>query len=68
MGSWIHDGFLDSRWVPGFTIDFWHHDGFLVGFTMDSWIRDGFLDSRWIFGSPTRLTGVFKAVFVSSDK
>ena len=18
MGSWIHDGFLDSRWVPGF--------------------------------------------------
>ena len=20
MGSWIHDGFLDSQWVPGFII------------------------------------------------
>ena len=30
MGSWIHDGFLDSRWVPGFTMGSWIHDGFLV--------------------------------------
>ena len=48
MGSWIYDGFLDSRWVPGFTMDSWIHDGFLdsrwvPGFTMDSWIHNGFL-------------------------
>ena len=23
----VHDGFLDSRWVPGFTIGSWIHDG-----------------------------------------
>ena len=31
MGFWIHDGFLDSRWLSGFTMDFWIHDGFKVG-------------------------------------
>ena len=36
MDFWIHDGFLDSRWV--------------LGCTMGSWIHDGFLDSRWILG------------------
>ena len=25
----IHDGFLDSQWVPGFMIGSWIHDGFL---------------------------------------
>ena len=25
----IHDGFLDSPWVPGFTIGSWIHDRFL---------------------------------------
>ena len=34
VATWIHDGFLDSRWIPGFT--------------MDSCIHDGFLDSRWV--------------------
>ena len=34
IGSWVHDGFLGSRWV--------------LGFTMDSWIHDRFLDSRWM--------------------
>ena len=28
IGSWIHDGFLDSRWVPGFTIGSWIYDGY----------------------------------------
>ena len=43
MGSWIHDGFLDSRWVPGLTMDTWIHDGVLDsnGFTMD---RTGYQD------------------------
>ena len=26
MGSWIHDGFLDSRWVLVFTMGSWVHD------------------------------------------
>ena len=26
MGPWIHDGFLDSRWVLGFTMGYWVHD------------------------------------------
>ena len=26
MGSWIHHGFLDSRWVLGFTMGSWVHD------------------------------------------
>ena len=26
MGSWIHDGFLDSRWVLRFTMGSWVHD------------------------------------------
>ena len=26
MGSWIHDGFLDSRRVLGFTMGSWVHD------------------------------------------
>ena len=26
MDAWIHDGFLDSRWVLGFTMGFWVHD------------------------------------------
>ena len=48
MGSWIHDGFLDSRWVPGFTMGSWIHDEFLdsqcvPGFTIGSWIHNGFL-------------------------
>ena len=30
MVSWMHDGSLDSRWVPGFTMGSWIHDGFLV--------------------------------------
>ena len=33
---WIHDGFLDSRYV--------------LGFTLGSWIHDEFLNSRWVFG------------------
>ena len=36
MGSWIHDGFLDSQWVPSFVIG--------------SWIHDRFLDSRYVPG------------------
>ena len=41
----IHDGFLDSQCVPGFTMGSWIHDGFLdsrwvPGFTMGSWIHD----------------------------
>ena len=41
----------DSRWVPGFTMGSWIHDGVLdsrwiPGFTIGSWIHDGFLDSR----------------------
>ena len=45
----IHDGFLDSRWVPGFMIGSWIHDGSLdsrwvPGFTMSSWIHDRFWD------------------------
>ena len=28
MGSWIHDGFLKSLWVLGFTVWSWIHDGF----------------------------------------
>ena len=28
MDFWIHDGFLDSQWISGFTMDFWIHDGF----------------------------------------
>ena len=27
MVFWIHDGFLDSRWVPGFTMGSLIHDG-----------------------------------------
>ena len=34
LNFWIHDGFLDSQWVPGLRIG--------------SWIHDGFLDSRWV--------------------
>ena len=34
----------NSRWISGFTVDSWIHDGS----TMNFWIRDGFLDSRWI--------------------
>ena len=34
-------GFLESRWVPGFSMCSWIHDGFL-----DS----RFLDSRWVLG------------------
>ena len=30
MGSWIHDGSLDSRWDPGFTVDPSINNGFLV--------------------------------------
>ena len=26
MGSWIHDGLLDSRWVLGFMMGSWVHD------------------------------------------
>ena len=29
MGSWIHDGFLDSRLVPEFTMGSWSLDGFM---------------------------------------
>ena len=55
MGSWIHDRFLDSQWVPGFTIGYWIHDRFLdsrsvPGFTVGSWIHDRLVDSRWVPG------------------
>ena len=55
MGSWIHDGFLDSRWGPGFAMASWIRQGVLdlrrvLGFTMGSWIHDGYLDSRWVPG------------------
>ena len=43
----IHDGFLDSRWILGFTTDSWIHDVF-VGSVMGAWIHDAFLDSQWI--------------------
>ena len=51
MGSWIHDGFLDSRWVPGLMTGSLIHNRFLesrwiLGFRMGSWIHDGFSDSR----------------------
>ena len=44
MDSWTHDVFLDSRWVPGFTMGSWIHDGLLDSlwvprFTMGSWCR-----------------------------
>ena len=26
IGSWIHDGYLDSQWVLGFMMDSWVHD------------------------------------------
>ena len=29
-GGKVHDRFLDSRWVPGFTMGSWIHDRFLV--------------------------------------
>ena len=46
MGSWILDDFLDSQWVPGFTMGSWIHDGLLdsrrvPGFRMGSRIHDG---------------------------
>ena len=55
INFWIYDEFLDSRWIPGFTMGSWIHDVFLdsrwvPGFTMGSWIHDGFLDSRWVSG------------------
>ena len=64
---WIHDRFLDSRWIPGFMMDFWVHDGFvdsrwIPGFTVDSWIHNGFLDPRWIFEG---FEGFLKAVCFS---
>ena len=42
MDAYIHDGFLDSQWIPGFMLDSWMHDGFLDSqwiprFTMDFW-------------------------------
>ena len=45
----------NSRWISGFTMDFWIHDGpldsaWISGLPMDFWIHDGFLDSRWISG------------------
>ena len=47
MDSRIRDGFLDSRWILGFAMDFGTRDGFLdsrqiSGFTMDSWTLDVF--------------------------
>jgi len=49
MGSWIHDGLLDSRWVPGFTMGFWIHEEVLrFRFTMFSGIHDALWDSRWV--------------------
>ena len=45
----VVSGFLDSPWVPGFTMGSWIHDGFLdsqwvPGFMMGSWIHDWFWD------------------------
>ena len=56
MNFWIHDGFLDSQWICGFTVNLWLHDGFLdsrwiSGFTVESSIHDGLLDSRCISDS-----------------
>ena len=63
MGSWIHDGSLDSRWIIGFTMGSWIHDGFLdiLGFAIDVWIHDGLADSPWIVGfvMESGIRGVF---------
>ena len=45
MDFWIHDGFLNSRWISAFTMRVWIHDRFLnlrlvFGFTIGFWIRD----------------------------
>ena len=44
MDLWIHDGFLDSRWI--------------LGFTMNSWIHEECLDSRWVLKNIKKLCGV----------
>ena len=46
------NGFLDSQWFSGFTMDFWIlwiHDGFLNS-SIDFSIHNVFLDSQWISG------------------
>ena len=43
MDYWIHDGFLDSRWV--------------LGFTIGSWIHDRFLDSGLVLGFKVQIMG-----------
>ena len=47
--------FLDSRWLPEFTMGSWIHKGFLDSrwiprLTKGSWIHDGILDPRWVPG------------------
>ena len=54
MGSWIYDGFLDSRWVPAYTIGSWiYHryldSGLVPGFMMGSSYQA--LHSTEIFGT-----------------
>ena len=50
MGSWIHDGFLDSRWITGFTMDSWIHDIYLNFKLLAEWMLNpqegGRLDAK----------------------
>ena len=45
---WIHNEFLDSRYV---------RDAWVLGFTMGCWIHGGFLASRWVFGFTKKFCG-----------
>ena len=66
MGSWIHNGFLDSRWIPRFGMDFGkpHASDYLAVDTIFS-----LTNVPHISASPSRLTNVTlsQAVF-SSEK
>ena len=50
MDSWIHDGFMDSQWIPGFTMDFWKpymSDYITAGdFFRDNWPLEFWRDSQ----------------------
>ena len=58
----------NSRWISGFTMGFWIHDGFLdsrwvPGFAMGSWIHDIFLDQApWLILGSSDLSKWFKTV------
>ena len=42
MDFWTHNGFLDSRWISRFTMDFWIHD--------ESWYQDHGTRINQMFG------------------